>query len=138
MSNQNTAPPGALELLEKVKTLDGAGSGLDADLLVGKTIKQVCFNVLSGSPSIQSSFGISGITDLGVGHFDIVYSAAFANEYVNMAGTAKRPSSAANSDVFICHDKDVNISNSHATIITFDIGANRRDPSYINVFFVGD
>jgi hypothetical protein len=138
MSNLNTAPPGALEILEKCKTVDGAGSGLDADLLIGKTIKQVCFSVSSGTPSIQSSFGISGITDLGVGQYDIVYSAAFANEYVNMSGTAKRVSSAAKSDIIICHDKDVNISNSHASICTFDIGGNVRDPSDINLIFVGD
>lgn len=87
MSNLNTAPPGALELLEKVKTLDGAGSGLDADLSRGLTVKRLVFNHLT--TTILYSDGIASVTDSGKGLMVVNFSTPFANANWIMKGTVK-------------------------------------------------
>lgn len=88
MSNQNTTPPGALELLEKVKTLDGAGSGLDADLSRGLTVKRLVYN--HETASILYSDGISSVQDDGAGKITVSFSTPFANADWIMKGTMQQ------------------------------------------------
>jgi hypothetical protein len=55
----------ASDVLTKIKTVDGAGSGLDADLLDGQTSTYFAVEATRSSNAVALAAGIAGITPIG-------------------------------------------------------------------------
>jgi len=84
----------AEDILEKLKTVDGEGSGLDADLVKG-TDKNICtawvnFNGYDGT--IRDSYNISGVVRNDEGYYTIYFENEMNNSNYVIAGIGSRNS----------------------------------------------
>jgi len=102
-------------------------------------IKSQCLVTISGgSPTLQTNYNVSSITDNGVGLFTINFSTSFSSENYAISGITQRNPGDANNGGFISLNRNISRTASSCSIAIVSNAASAEDFPVFTVMFAGD